>query len=82
MGTWGLAEAKARLSTLVEKALVEGPQEITKNGKQAVTLIATSQLEELRRPRESMADFLMKSPLRGSGIKIGRVNLRARKVEL
>ena len=70
MASWAVAEAKARFSEVVEQALSEGPQEITRNGKQAVTVIATKELEKLRRPKQSLAEFLLNSPLRGSGLTI------------
>ena len=70
MAKWAVAEAKARFSEVVEQALSEGPQEITRNGKQAVTVIATEELEKLLRPRQSLREFLLNSPLRGSGLEI------------
>lgn len=70
MASWAVAEAKARFSEVVEQALSEGPQEITRNGKQAVTVIATKELEKLRRPKQSLAEFLLNSPLRGSGLTL------------
>ncbi len=74
MANWGVAEAKARFSAVVEQALSEGPQEITRNGKQVVTVIATEELERLRKPKQSLAEFLLNSPLRGSGLKIPKRN--------
>jgi prevent-host-death family protein len=70
MASWAVAEAKAKFSEVVEQALNEGPQEITRNGKEAVTVIATKELEKLRKPKQSLAEFLMNSPLRGSGLTI------------
>jgi prevent-host-death family protein len=70
MASWAVAEAKAKFSEVVEQALSEGPQEITRNGKQAVTVISTKELEKLRRPKQSLAKFLLNSPLRGSGLTI------------
>ena len=74
MGNWAVAEAKAKFSELVEQALSQGPQEITRNGKQAVTVIATEELERLRKPKQSLAEFLLNSPLRGSSLKIPKRN--------
>jgi len=74
MANWAVAEAKARFSAVVEQALSEGPQEITRNGKQVVTVIATEELERLRKPKQSLAEFLLNSPLRGSGLKIPKRN--------
>jgi prevent-host-death family protein len=70
MASWAVAEAKAKFSEVVEQALSEGPQEITRNGKQAVTVIATKELEKLRKPKQSLSEFLLNSPLRGSGLTI------------
>lgn len=70
MASWAVAEAKAKFSEVVEQALNEGPQEITRNGKQAVTVIATKELEKLRNPKQSLSEFLLNSPLRGSGLTI------------
>jgi prevent-host-death family protein len=74
MTSWAVAEAKAKFSEVVEQALSEGPQEITRNGKQAVTVIATKELERLRQPKQSLAEFLLNSPLRGSGLTIPKRN--------
>jgi len=70
MASWAVAEAKAKFSEVVEQALREGPQEITRNGKEAVTVIATKELEKLRKPKQSLSEFLLNSPLRGSGLTI------------
>jgi prevent-host-death family protein len=70
MASWAVAEAKAKFSEVVEQALNEGPQEITRNGKQAVTVISTKELEKLRKPKQSLSQFLLNSPLRGSGLTI------------
>jgi prevent-host-death family protein len=70
MASWAVAEAKAKFSEVVEQALNEGPQEITRNGKQAVTVISTKDLEKLRKPKQSLSQFLLNSPLRGSGLAI------------
>jgi prevent-host-death family protein len=82
MASWAVAEAKAKFSEVVEQALNKGPQEITRNGKQAVTVIATEELERLRKPKRSLSEFLLNSPLRGSGLKIPkRTKWKARPVK-
>ena len=81
MAAMGLAQAKAHLSEVIERALTEGPQEITRHGKRSVTVIATEELERLRRPKQSMAEFLLNSPLRGSGLKIPRRSWKTRPVK-
>lgn len=38
--TWSLAEAKAKFSEVVERATHEGPQRVTKNGRDAVIIVS------------------------------------------
>ena len=84
MGTWGVAKAKAHFSAVLDKAETEGPQLVTRRKREFLVMTKEQLAGELRlrHPKISMAEFLMNSPLRGSGLELGRVNLRARKVEL
>lgn len=81
---WTVAQAKARLSEVIDKARRQGPQTITRNGKQAVVVMDVEQYERSRRRkrRGSFADFLMTSPLRGSGIDPVRLKGGIRDTEL
>ena len=81
MGSWGVAEAKANFSEVIVKAMTEGPQEITKGGKEAVVLVSKKEWDARTKPKQSMAEFLRNSPLRGSGLKIPRRNWKARPVK-
>jgi prevent-host-death family protein len=49
-GTWSLAQAKAKLSEVVERAKTQGPQHLTKNGKDAAVVLSA---EEYRRLSEA-----------------------------
>lgn len=74
MSSWGVAQAKAKLSELVEQARTKGPQQITKSGKPVAVVVSMEEWKaEFRTdaPKGSLAEFLINSPLRGSGIKIG-----------
>lgn len=80
--SWSIAEAKARLSEVLDKARSQGPQVITRRGREAAVVVAA---EEWRRKTErvgTLADFFAHSPLRGSGIRIERVKIRPRKADL
>jgi antitoxin Phd len=66
MNTWALQDAKNQLSEVVRRALREGAQEITVRGEPAVTVIATSELQQLRPPQGNIVDFFLASPLRGA----------------
>ena len=58
-GSWSVADAKARFSEVVEKAKTEGPQIVTKNGKDAVVIVSVDDWERRSAPRKSLADALM-----------------------
>ncbi len=79
---WTVAEAKAKFSELIAKAQSEGPQKITKHGRTAAVVVAAKEWERKAGRKGNLAQFLMASPLRGSGVKIKRLPWRVRKVEL
>ncbi|MFI9510174.1 type II toxin-antitoxin system Phd/YefM family antitoxin [Nocardia sp. NPDC052566] len=67
---WPLADAKARLSELIDKVEREGPQVISKHGREVAIVVP---IEEWRRRNErkgSLAEFLAESPLRDSGVVV------------
>jgi antitoxin Phd len=63
-GDWQLQDAKANLSQVVNKALEEGPQRITRHGRAAAVLVSERDFERLvARKRDSLVDFFARSPL-------------------
>ena len=82
IGTWTVAEAKAKFSEVIDRARSNGPQTITKNGKTAVVVVSAAEWERKTHRLGNLAEFLAGSPLRGSGLKAPRTKGRARKVEL
>ena len=80
--TWTVAEAKAKFSELLERAKAEGPQKITKHGRMTAVIVAAEQWEKKVGRKQNLAEFLMASPLRGSGLKLKRLPLRLRRVAL
>jgi prevent-host-death family protein len=79
---WTVAEAKAKFSELIEKAKSEGPQKITKHGRTTAVIVAAEQWERKARRKGNLAEFLATSPLRGSGVRLKRLSLRLRKIDL
>ncbi|WP_295446739.1 type II toxin-antitoxin system prevent-host-death family antitoxin [uncultured Thiodictyon sp.] len=69
---WQLQERQDRLNQVVEEALRVGPQVITANGEETAVVLSMEEYRRLTPPTDNLADFLMKSPLRGSGIRIER----------
>jgi len=80
--TWTLAEAKARLSEVVDEALARGPQTITRHGRKAAVVVAAEEWERKTRRVGTLAEFFAASPLRGSGLKLRRRKDKPRKLEL
>ncbi|MEU2251989.1 type II toxin-antitoxin system Phd/YefM family antitoxin [Nocardia xishanensis] len=79
---WPLADAKARFSELIDTVEREGPQVISKHGREVAVLVP---IEEWRRKvgrSGSFAQFMAESPLREADLTIERVSAEARDVEL
>lgn len=67
-GTWQLQTAKARFSELFRRARTEGPQVVSRQGKEQVVVLPAEQFERLTaragQPR-SLVQFFADSPLAG-----------------
>jgi prevent-host-death family protein len=80
--TWAVAEAKARFSEVIDRALVDGPQTITRKGKQAVVVVSAEEWQRKTTRKGNLAEFFAASPLRGTGLKIKRSKDGPREIEL
>ena len=78
--TWKLAEAKNRLTEVVNRALTEGPQAITRRN-DTVVVISAETYAELTGKRPSFKDFLMTGPSL-EGLDLERDRSPVRDVEL
>lgn len=72
MNTVSTFDAKNKLSELIAAAGQGEPQVITKNGVETAVLISYEDYRKLTARKESLVDFLLKSPLRGSEIDLTR----------
>jgi prevent-host-death family protein len=81
-GTWPVAKAKAQFSALIDRAIQEGPQTVTRNGRKAVVVVSVELWERKSKPKGSIVDFFLNSPLAGSGLKIPRSKDTAREIKL
>lgn len=79
---WQLQEAKNKLSRVLEQARSTGPQIITVRGKETAVVLSIEDYRKLAPKTENLADFLMNSPLKGSGIAIEREQDLERDLEL
>ena len=68
---WTVADAKARLSEVIERAQGE-PQTITRNGKPSVVVVSIEEWARKTSRKGSLASFLLNSPLRGAELELER----------
>jgi prevent-host-death family protein len=80
--TWPLQDAKNRFSEVVERALHEGPQYVTRRGKEAVVVVSAEAYRRSRAPKETLAEFLRKSPLYGVRLDLRRSKDTGRNIDL
>jgi len=70
---WQLQDAKARFSELFRQARQEGPQWVTRHGREAVVVLAEEEYRRLQgAPQPNLWDFLRSSPLFDSGLDLDR----------
>ncbi len=79
---WTVAEAKAKFSEMIERAMSEGPQTITRKGRTAAVVVGAEEWQRKTKRVGNLAEFFAASPLRGSGLKLRRLKDRARKISL
>ena len=75
---WTVAEAKAKLSEVIEHAQKHGPQTITRNGRRAAVVVDAEEWERKTKRSGNLAEFFAASPLRGSGLQVRRSKARLR----
>jgi prevent-host-death family protein len=79
---WTIAEAKARFSELVDRARSDGPQTITRNGRETAVVVSADEWRRKSQRSGNLAEFFAASPLRGSRAKITRPKGGLRNTEL
>lgn len=82
---WQLQAAKARFSELFRKARAEGPQWVTRQGKDAVVIVAAEEFQRLlvrSKQPESLVEFFAKSPLAGANLDLDRSFDYGREIDL
>src|SRR5713101_1222184 len=82
---WQVQTAKARFSELFRRARTEGPQRITRQGKEGVVMVAEEQYNRFvgksHQPK-NIVDFFRQSPLVGLEFDLKRDRSPARDVKL
>jgi antitoxin Phd len=82
---WQVQTAKAKFSEVFRLARTEGPQRITRQGKEGVVMISEEQYDRLtaksRQPK-SIVQFFRESPLMGADLDLERDQDTGRDLEL
>ena len=59
---WQLHAAKQRFSELVERARRDGPQVVTRHGKETVVVVSVEEYRRLRGREPSLVEFIRSAP--------------------
>jgi antitoxin Phd len=70
--TWQLQDAKNRFSEVVEDALKEGYQIVTRRGEPVVAIVSIQEFKRLRQGKETLLQFFEDSPLYGAELDVER----------
>jgi prevent-host-death family protein len=63
VATWQVQEAKNRFSEVIERAVQDGPQVVTRHGRPVVRVVAVTAHDEANStPEDGFADFLLSMP--------------------
>jgi prevent-host-death family protein len=78
---WQLQDAKQKFSQLVRQALEEGPQVVTRHGKEVVVVISAESYRKLSGSKPDFKTFLLNGPDFGE-LDLSRSKETARAVNL
>lgn len=62
MAGWQVHEAKSRFSELIERAQSEGPQVITRHGKERAVVLSIEAYRQLQAARPDFKQYLLSGP--------------------
>jgi len=80
---WQLQDAKNKFSELLDTALAQGPQTVTKRGQEAVVVISVKDYKRLSKSRGSLLDVFRKASPLADGLDLSRdSNSSLREIEL
>jgi antitoxin Phd len=83
--SWQVQTAKARFSEVFRRARNQGPQRITRQGKEGVVMVAEEQYAQLvgkaHQPK-NLVQFFRESPLVGAGLDLERSRDPERDIDL
>lgn len=78
---WALQDARANLNEMIDRSIEEGPQTITRRGRESAVVLSIADFKRLTRPKGSLLTFFRESPLVGTGLDAGRSDDTGRTVD-
>jgi prevent-host-death family protein len=69
---WQLQEAKNKFSEVVEEAITNGPQVITRRGVETAIVLSYGDYRSLLLKRKKLSTFFRESPLVGENLDLAR----------
>lgn len=81
MQSWPIQDAKSRFSELIDKAITQGAQQITRHGKNVAVILANEDYEKITSTQGDFVQMLLNAP-RGEALQIERSQEAIRELEL
>ena len=82
MAQWQLQEAKNKFSEVIDKAIKDGPQVVTRRGIETVVVVSVDEYRNLTKPQTDIVDFFQKSPLKDANLDLSRIKDLPREVNI
>ncbi|HEV2953095.1 MAG TPA: type II toxin-antitoxin system Phd/YefM family antitoxin [Candidatus Dormibacteraeota bacterium] len=70
--SWAVAEAKAHFSEVIDRAIADGPQLITRKGRQTAVIVSAAEWTRKTKRQGTLSEFFANSPLSGSALDLER----------
>ena len=80
--TWQLQDAKSKFSQLVDNAMKNQPQFVTKHGNNAVVVLSFEDYKKMIKPKTTLVSFFQNSPLTEIDLDLSRNKDLPRDIEL
>jgi antitoxin Phd len=74
--SWQIQEAKNKLSEVVEEAIENGPQILTRRGEEVAVVLSLSEYRKLKKKQTSLSEFFRQSPLEDLDLERDRSPVR------
>jgi len=80
--SWSLQDARNQISELASVPALRDRRKSRENGQEAVVIVSAEEMGGIRKQSSTLADFLLSSPLAGSGLEVERDVSPLRRVNL